>query len=118
MPRSYPQSDVRIISKASGTAEQAHIFMVSMSDGRLRFRLKTNGITSTLYGNALIPLNTETSGKVTYDGSQMSIYVNGLLDASLTKTGNIDASTDEVWVGGNPPDNYGPWDGEISVTVN
>ncbi len=117
-PRSYPQGDERIISKAISPAEQDHWFMVSMYRSRtLRFRLKTKGNTTTLYGNAVIPRNVRTVGRVVYDGSTMSIYVNGQLDAQRTKTGDMDISNAETWVGGNPPDNYGPFDGLISVTV-
>ena len=118
MPRSYPSSDTRIISKATGNATQNHIFMISMSSGAIRFRLKTNGITSTLVGNTLVPLGQETTGRVEYDGTEMRIYVNGSLDASLSKAGPVDQTTDPVWVGANPPDGYGAFDGIISVTVN
>lgn len=116
-PRSYPSNEPRIISKATGSATQSHFFMVSVRENKIRFRLKTNGVTSTLWGNATIPLNIKTTGQVTYDGSVMSIFVNGQLDVQLGKTGNMDQSNDEVWVGGNPPDNYRPWDGLIQVEV-
>ena len=92
--------------------------MVSMNGGKLRFRLKTNGVTSTLVGNTTIPLNVKTVGRVVYDGTNMSIYVNGQLDAQVNKSGDMDGSTDEVWVGANPPDNWAPFNGLISVTIN
>jgi len=111
-------NDGRIISKAVNTSEQGHYFMVSEHSDALRFRLKTNGITTTLLGTTTLPLNVKTSGQVTYDGVNMQIYINGVLDASVPKTGDIDQSNAEVWVGGNPPDNSGPWEGEISITVN
>jgi hypothetical protein len=117
-PRSYPSSDTRIISKATSNAEQGHVFMVSMMSGAIRFRLKTNGNTSTLIGSTAIPLGVKTVGRVEYDGTEMQIFVNGVLDASMGKTGLIDQTADRVWIGANPPDGYSPFDGLISVTVN
>ena len=118
-PRSWPVNDVRIISKATSTAEQEHWFMVSMTGNNhvLRFRLKTAGTTHTLFGSMSIPLNTKTVGRVTYDGSAMLIYINGQLDAQRSKTGDMDTSSAQVWVGGNPTDNYGAFDGLISIMV-
>jgi hypothetical protein len=116
-PRTFPQSDSRIISKAVGSQENDHYFMVSLFNGALRFRLKTNGSTSTLIGNAQIPLSVTTVGRATYDGSEMVLYVNGSRDAARAKTGDMDSSSAEVWVAGNPPNNYGPFDGLIAVTV-
>jgi len=116
-PRSL-DGDARIISKATGTATQAHYFMVSESNNRLRFRLRTNGNTSTLLGNAIIPLNVKTVGSAVYDGQNMSLFFNGQLDAQLAKSGDMDVSNAvEVWVGGNPPNNSGSFDGLIKVTV-
>lgn len=116
-PRSFPDRWPRIISKAIGTAEQSHVFMVSLQDGRPRFRIKTDGNTSTLLGNSSIPFNRLTTGRVVYDSSTMQIWVNGLLDASVAKTGLIDQTSQQAWVGGNPPNNASPLDGTIAVTV-
>lgn len=111
--------DCRIISKATSTAEAGHYFMVSTTGAgnNIRFRLKTNGTTTTLIGSS-IPLNQETTGRAVYNGTQMQIYLNGSLDVSTNKTGDMNASTTEVWVGANPPDASGQWDGTIAVTVN
>ena len=117
-PRSYPSVDTRIISKSIGQREQDHYFMVSMYNGTLRFRLKSAGVTSTLIGSTQIPLNIKTIGRVTYDGANMSIVVNGVLDAQLSKSGDMDSSSAEVWIGANPPDGYSPFDGLISILVN
>ncbi len=57
----FVQNDPRVISKANGTAEQSHVWMMSLYDGtsnenRLRFRLKTgnqdNAGTTTLFGSS------------------------------------------------------------------
>lgn len=106
----------RIISKAIGTAEQDHVFMVSLDNGRLRFRLKTNGVTSTLYANTQVPLGNST-GRAVYDGSEMRLYLNGQLDGVLTKTGQITQNNWPVAVGAQP-DGSNPFQGQITVTVN
>jgi hypothetical protein len=112
--------DCRIISKATGISEQDHYFMVSTikvgSQTRLRFRLKTNGITSTLVA---------TSGNVkqhnwihvaaVYDGQAMRLYQDGIEVGSMAKKGSITTNSgSSVWIGGNPP--YAksrPWKGQI-----
>lgn len=109
--------DARVISKAVGTAEQDHDFMLSTRLGKARFRLKTGGVTSTLIGATDLPLNQPIELRATYDGSEMRLYVDGQLDASMPKTGDMDQSDASVWVGANPPDGAGGWVGEIEVTV-
>ncbi len=86
----------RFVSKAVGTGEQDHYWMVgTISSTALRFRLKTDGATSTLVtpGNQLI-IDEWYHVACTYDGAQMRIYGNGNLLASLPKTGsvNVDAA--------------------------
>ncbi|MHC4643535.1 MAG: LamG domain-containing protein, partial [Planctomycetota bacterium] len=36
-----------------------------------------------------------------YDGSEISLYVDGVLDDSLAASGTIDTTTHQVWLGGN-----------------
>ncbi len=111
--------DNRIVSKAMGTAENDHYWMLSTIDNsggvHLRFRVKTNGTTTTLKGlSEEIPLGQWCHVAGVYDGSQMKIYVNAVADtAVINKTGNIDASpSTDVLIGANPSD-YKPWDGVI-----
>ena len=113
--------DCRIISKATGTAEQAHYWMLSTikvgNQTRLRFRLKTNGITSTLIASSGDISNGEQFHVVaSYDGSTMRLYKNGVSVGSKAKTGNIDTSnTVKAWIGSNPNDaNSRPWKGIIA----
>lgn len=116
-PRSWPDIDTRIISKTTGSAEQDHVFMLSMiNNNQPRFRLKTAGFTSTLIGNTQIPLNQLTTIRAEYDGTTMAIYVNGQLDVSVVKSGNIDTSNAQVQVG-SQPDGSRAFDGTIKVKV-
>ena len=110
--------DARILSKSTGTAEQDHYWMLSTLDVggavRLRFRLKTDGITDTLIAGAgdLTP-GEWVHAAATYDGSLMRLYLKGELVGSTPKTGNV--SLDEsvpVWIGNNPSGDR-PFDGTI-----
>ncbi len=110
--------DCRILSKATGTAEQDHYFMLSTiasgAETRLRFRLKAGGNTTTLIA---------TSGDLTedewihaaavYDGTEMRLYKDGVVVGGSAKSGTLDLDpTVAVWVGGNPPNPTAkPWDG-------
>ncbi len=112
--------DCRIISKATGIQSSDHYFMIStVKDGsntKLRFRLKTNGSTSTL---------TASSGNLTenkwvhvtavYDGSNMKLYKDSVLVGSLNKTGSINTNDNiDTWIGGNPSGSKAkPWKGHI-----
>jgi hypothetical protein len=113
--------DCRIISKAVGTAEQDHYWMLSTikvgNKTRLRFRLKTNGSTRTLIASSGdltkgIPFHVA----ATYDGNTMRLYKDGQEVGNLPKTGNIDNnSSAQTWIGSNPNvADSRPWKGMIS----
>lgn len=94
--------DVRIISKATGTQEQEHWWMLSENGGKPRFRLKAGGSTSTLVGSSTLPLTTWVHLAATYDGAIMRLYQDGGLVGSLAKTGAIDQGTASINIGRNP----------------
>ena len=110
--------DGRIFSKATSNQAQDHYWMLSTirrgAQTRLRFRLKTDGITDTLIatdGN----LTTDQWYHVaaTYDGAFMRLFLDGSLVGSMAKTGSIDVNAAvDAWIGQNPG-NYGPFDGLI-----
>jgi hypothetical protein len=112
--------DCRIISKATGTAEQEHYIMVSTvrvgEQTRLRFRLKTNGVTSTLIAaSGNITENEWIHVAAVYDGITMRLYKDGVEVGSRAKRGSITPNNKaSLWIGDNPP-NYGtrPWKGNI-----
>ncbi|MFH0953203.1 MAG: FG-GAP-like repeat-containing protein [Verrucomicrobiota bacterium] len=108
--------DIRFVSKATGTAEQDHYWMLSSYDDtdRLRFRLKTGGTTTTLIADTGKNL---TNGNwihiaAVYDGSAMMLYQDGALAGSTAKSGGL-SSNDSVqaWIGANPPGAAEPFDG-------
>ena len=94
---SFPtSSDQRFVSKAIGTAEQDHYWMLSQTvsgQSRLRFRLKTNGTTTTLIASSGdLPLNTWYHATATYDGANMRLYLNGVAVGTIAKSGALTTS--------------------------
>jgi len=113
-------ADCRIVSKATGTAEADHWFMLSTISGGssavLRFRLKTDGSTTTLIaGSGTLPENTWFHAAAVYDGSTMELFLNGISVGSTSKSGSLSTNPGVgVWIGGNPPlASSKPWDGLI-----
>ena len=111
-------NDCRILSKTTGTAESDHFFMLSTIESgantRLRFRLKTDGTTSTLIASSgNLPENTWVHAAAVYDGADMLLYLNGALVGSTGKSGSLSTNSGvSVWIGGNPPEGSArPWDG-------
>lgn len=99
--------DPRILSKATGSAEADHYFMLGStpSNGnKLRFRLKTNGTTKTLIASSGdLPVGQWVHAAATYDGSMMRLYKDGVEVGSVAMSGSISSSgTVPVWVGRNP----------------
>ena len=107
----FDTHDARIISKATGTAEQDHIWMVSTIKDKksgtikLRFRLKTGKATSTLISKTSIKARQWVHVAATYDGSKMRLYVNGSPSGSFNKKGHIAQSKAKIWIGDNPVGN-------------
>jgi hypothetical protein len=130
-------NDARIISKATGTAEDDHFWMLSTrgvggqgaAPYRMRFRVDLGGSTVTLIDGSdpssssltdteptQIDLATNTWYFVAavYDGSTMKIYLNGQLIANAAQAGTRETSTTaEVWMGDNPNTDFRPFDGII-----
>ena len=114
---SFAVHDARLIAKSTGTAEQDHYWMVSTINSggiKLRFRLKTDGETTTLIADSgTLTTNQWTHVAATYDGNSMRIFKDGEAVGSVSKTGSIDTN-DAVAINiGRNPDGYGAFDGII-----
>jgi hypothetical protein len=114
------KNDCRIISKATGLGEQDHYFMVSTikvgGKTRLRFRLKTNGDTSTLIADSGDIVKDEWFHvTASYDGAKMRLYKDGVEVGSMAKSGHITANKNaSAWIGDNPPHaGARPWKGNV-----
>lgn len=86
-------NDSRLVSKATGLAENDHVWMLSTtaSNGiKPRMRLKTSsGNTTTLIGTVDLATGVWTHVAATYDGAAMRLWVNGQPAGSLARTGTI-----------------------------
>lgn len=116
-PDSFGIHDARIISKASGVNEEDHFWMLSTinSNGikaRARFKTETSS-TITLIGSTNLQLAVWTHIAVTYDGSILRLYVNGILDSSFPLTGDITQDSTVAAAIGDQPQGERNFDGLI-----
>ncbi len=110
-------ADARMVSRASGTAEQDHLWMVStVNQTGLRFRLKAGGVTTTLFSAAgVLQAGVWHHVGAVYDGAAMRLYRDGLEVASVPKSGAIDTDPTVGVALGNQPPGAGlrPFDGQL-----
>jgi len=106
--------DARLISKATGTAENDHWWMLSTINGTgLRFRLKTGATTTLASITGQIQTGVWYHVVATYDGAEMRIYKDGDLIASQAKTGIVASDVSVPVAIGNQPAGGDPFDGLI-----
>ena len=97
--------EARFISKASSTASDDHYWMLgNINDGTaIRFRLKVDGVTSTLISNeGVISVGQRHHLVATFDGTTMRIYVDGTLVASQVNSGTISSGNVTIGLGNQP----------------
>ncbi len=113
--------DQRIISKSMGPEEADHFWMLSLTgdeEPQLRFRLRTVDSDDTSTTTTLVSSDSLIAGQWahvagTYDGGEMTLYLNGERIASMDKTGTIAQDpTVNAFIGANH-DGYGTWQGRI-----
>ncbi len=102
----FGTSDARIISKAVGVQEYHHTWMLSTikNGGRIkpRFRLRTQGLTTTLIGAQNLTAGVWYHITATYDGAKMRVFVNGVEKGNRNKSGSITATNATIRIGDNP----------------
>jgi len=104
-----PSIDLSVIAcKQSASALQYQLETHNVS-GRLTFRPLVSLPNGLAYfdGNTVVQLNTWYHIGMTYDGSALRLYVNGVLDGSVPATGNIPSIAGPLRIGGV---GGGPWD--------
>ncbi len=93
----------RIISKATTTSGDDHMWMLSLIEtNKLRFRLNAGGTTYTLVGSAGVQVNQWHHAAATYDGTTMRLYLDGSQVASMPATGNIGTNSAAIAMGNQP----------------
>ncbi len=97
-------SEGRFISKATGSAETDHYWMLGLDGTRPRFRLKTEVKNETLSGpEGLLAIDQWNHVAGTYDGTRMRLYVDGVEVASVPMVGELpSAPTVDVALGNQP----------------
>ncbi|MEZ5276882.1 MAG: Ig-like domain-containing protein [Opitutaceae bacterium] len=116
---SYPADrDPRLISKASSTAANDHIFMlsttVSDSQNRLRGRLRIAGTTTTLIATSgNLTAGVWYHGAMTYDGTTLRLYLDGTEVGSTALSGIIATDSSMGVAAGSQPDGSQSFDGLI-----
>ncbi len=117
----YPGSyrDPRIISKASGTAANDHVFMLgtikSGEDTVLRARVRVNGVTKTLIADrGKLQTGVWQHASATYDGKRLRLYLNGVEVGATSLSGKVDVDPSlRVAVGSQPGGKTRLFDGKI-----
>jgi len=89
--------DDRIICKSTGTAVADHVFSLGLTGTTVRARIDT-GVTANYDASPYTVGQWEHVG-LTYDGSNLDIYINGAVAASHPKSGDIIASNQETIIG-------------------
>jgi hypothetical protein len=101
-------NDPRLISKASSTAGNDHVFMLSTINSggvKLRGRIRIGGTTTTLIANSgNLATGTWHHAALTYDGATLRLYLDGTEVGSTALSGAVDTdATIPVAVGAQPP---------------
>lgn len=105
-----PNHQGRIISQADGgVAERFHWWMISLNSAAFRYRLKTEGVTETLFsseGTTALVAGQWHHVAATYDGANMKLYQDGQEVGSVAKTGPLDVADESIatYIGKNPGD--------------
>lgn len=109
-PSSFPSSDGRLLSKATGPYADDQYWAVSNYNYfgqrcvRFRVRTDTSGVDTLTATNVSLSTGQWSFLAATYDGSNMKVYQNGQLKNQMSKSGRIPAApTVFASIGNTPP---------------
>jgi hypothetical protein len=97
-PTAYPSERAALVVDSAGGSTNGYYFSIS-SDGSLQsywYGTSSPGYHSS--GASTIPLNQWSFGTVTWSGSQVKLYVNGVLKTTVTTTGG-GATSNPIYIG-------------------
>ena len=94
-----------IISKDGEGFARQYILNVGQNN-KFRAHVGVPGGLMFVESTSTAPLNTWTHVAMTYDGNNLNLYVNGLLEGSVGVTGPISQGTQPVRIGGGAPTGY------------
>lgn len=122
----YPTSDVqsayaKIIEKDFSRPNPPYIsYGISVNfanTGKYAFEVAAEGTISGPQSTSLFAPNEWTHIAGVYDGSTIAIYINGVMEASQDKTGVIDESEGNLYIGKSTPGVNEPFTGIIDEVV-
>ncbi|HEY0428438.1 MAG TPA: LamG domain-containing protein, partial [Pyrinomonadaceae bacterium] len=113
-----PDNPILVKGDLSSAGSQPYSILfvnAAINDNRIIFRVGNNSTFDSLISNANIPLNAYTHIAVTYDGVTMTLYINGVFDASKTTSiGTLNQNPLPLAIGGGAADFNGAVD-ELSI---
>jgi hypothetical protein len=83
---------------------------------KIRIRIGDNNADNVVDSISTISVNTWYNIVGTYDGNDMKIYINGILDNQKNRVGSIPTGSDNVYVGFNPVGEALRYNGRIATT--
>ena len=111
-------ADMYIINKASGTRTSNNTWTLAVdSSQRLYGRLKINGTTTEIKvpNTGEVEFDKLHHGAMTYDGSQIKLYLDGVLRVTAARTGDVTIDTNDVAIGSRANSARSrEWRGELS----
>ena len=94
--------DQRVITKEEGVNDPYTVYSLQISgagDTKLEFRPTLNGARQRIESTADVPLDQWTHLAATYDGTEVTLYINGEIDKSTPVAGEMMTNDKDLWIG-------------------
>lgn len=100
-----PASNGSTVFIAGKTASSFNDYVLFLNNGILEGGIKTAGVEHFI-ADYTLPTNTWTHVALTYDGTTLKIFANGVIVASDSVSGNLDGSNSEFAIGGRSGEGF------------